>query len=482
MSKTLLVVDDETAFSQTIIETFQKEIIQGLKIESVVSGTQAWERIDKEPNTVKGVLIDLVVPELEEGLTLIENLEKKYPSIKYVVYSAQVSIQEYQEHLKKYKNMIACIDKGEISTKEVKNLIRKDLEILEIESSQKFDYNTLDLETSQFVQQQAVKIRGLIRQNIIEVGLRLLEVKQRLQHGSFIDWIEREFSWSYSLAYKFMRVAEAFPKKFKSVNFTDLNIAPSALYLLAAVSVPEAARQEAIARAEAGEEITYSIAQGIKRKHTADPQPLQTQTESSLYLPAITSSEPEDAPLADPPTAKPQSAIEPTQLTTQGKAMSSPSKLEVVAIRPKADKAEASLHPPTWWQLGPHYLFCGSPTAPQFKNRLPQKVALSLAFPPNQKWSLEQPLEANSSFALYRGYKDEDLNLFRQMIEGALELYTEARNFVVLSFLPDPELLRLADNLGCCCFVADPDFQRCEAAIAAWKAQGKTVLRINEAF
>jgi hypothetical protein len=36
--------------------------------------------------------------------------------------------------------------------------------------------------------------------------------------------------------------------EFKSINFIDLEIAPSALYLLAAPSTPEPARQEAIAR------------------------------------------------------------------------------------------------------------------------------------------------------------------------------------------------------------------------------------------
>ena len=464
MSKTLLVVDDEKAFSQTVQATFRQEIEQGLKIESAFSGSQAWKRIDAQPTTIKGVLIDLVVPDLKEGLTLIENLETKYPNIKYVVYSAQVSLKEYQEHFKRYKNMIACLDKGEISTKEVKKLIQEDFEIPQLDAAQQFSYDDLDSETSEFIQHQATKIRALLRQNILEIGSSLLEVKQRLKHGTFISWIESEFQWSYSLAYKFMRVADAFPNQFKSVNFTDLNLAPSALYLLAAVSVPEAAREEAIARAQAGEEITYSIAQEIKRKHTSKTRSVlseaqETQdSESTLELPAV-------------------SSLEADRLDT---GISSPSELEVVALRPLSKASPpSSPDPAPWWQLGSHYLCCGDPTSHQFQERLPNEIALSLAFPPDRNWFLANPLPTNSSLALYRGYEDEDLILFREMIQRALELYTEASNVVVFSYLPDPDLLKLADALGCCCYIADPDLQRCQAAIAAWQEQGGTVQQID---
>jgi hypothetical protein len=50
--------------------------------------------------------------------------------------------------------------------------------------------------------------------------------------------LECEFEWSESAALKFMQVHELS----KSVNFTDLDVPVSALYLLAAPSTPEAAR------------------------------------------------------------------------------------------------------------------------------------------------------------------------------------------------------------------------------------------------
>jgi hypothetical protein len=56
-----------------------------------------------------------------------------------------------------------------------------------------------------------------------------------------------------------MSVAE----RFKSAKIADLPIQPSAAYLLAAPSVPDEARQVAVEKAEAGEEITFATAKKI---------------------------------------------------------------------------------------------------------------------------------------------------------------------------------------------------------------------------
>jgi hypothetical protein len=56
-------------------------------------------------------------------------------------------------------------------------------------------------------------------------------------------------------------------KKFKTVNFTYLNIATSALYLLAADCTSQAARDEAVQRADAGEVITRAKAKEIVQLH-----------------------------------------------------------------------------------------------------------------------------------------------------------------------------------------------------------------------
>lgn len=133
-------------------------------------------------------------------------------------------------------------------------------------------YASLDVETRIVVQQRTTEIKTLMRrtaQDIVEIGLKLAEVKARLGHGFFYAWLHAEFEWSESAALKFMQVAE----RFKSVNFTDLQVAPAALYLLAAPSAPESAREEALLRAEEGEPITHRVAREIVAAHRAMPTP-----------------------------------------------------------------------------------------------------------------------------------------------------------------------------------------------------------------
>ncbi len=128
--------------------------------------------------------------------------------------------------------------------------------------SQNFNYAALDPETRIVVQQRTSEIRSLLRRTAsgtIELGEKLIEVKQKLGYGYFSDWLKAEFSWGEWTARKLMQVA----RRFKTVNFTDLDFAASALYILAADSTPEAARLEAVNRASLGEVISRSKAQEI---------------------------------------------------------------------------------------------------------------------------------------------------------------------------------------------------------------------------
>ncbi len=80
------------------------------------------------------------------------------------------------------------------------------------------------------------------------------------------------------MAQNFMSVAE----RFKSAKIADLPIQPSAAYLLAAPSVPDEARQVAIEKAEAGEEITFAtakviVAEAKKKARPRRPKKLSTE-------------------------------------------------------------------------------------------------------------------------------------------------------------------------------------------------------------
>ena len=123
-----------------------------------------------------------------------------------------------------------------------------------------------DGQIQMIVQQHTDEIKKLMRrtsEDIVNIGQRLIEVKQRLKHGSFTNWLKSEFNWSLSSATKFMQVAE----QFKFVNFTNLNITASVLYLIAAPSISQAARAEVLKRATNGENINYTKAKEIVRQH-----------------------------------------------------------------------------------------------------------------------------------------------------------------------------------------------------------------------
>lgn len=136
----------------------------------------------------------------------------------------------------------------------------------------RFEYGTLDAETRIVVQQKTGEIRDRIKRtasDIMEIGERLIDIKERLGHGRFAEWLQIEFEWSDRTARSLMSVAEAF----KSANFSDLNIAPSAMYVLAAPSVPEEARQQAVALASNGHHVTHSEAKAIIAEHKPAPSP-----------------------------------------------------------------------------------------------------------------------------------------------------------------------------------------------------------------
>lgn len=124
------------------------------------------------------------------------------------------------------------------------------------------DCSNLQTDNQLLIQQRTHEIKNLIRRtanNIIEIGKKLHEVKQLLGHGHFGNWLRTEFNWSVATATKMMQASE----RFENVNFTNLNFAPSAIYLLAAPSTPKKAITEALTKARQGQPITYTLAKQI---------------------------------------------------------------------------------------------------------------------------------------------------------------------------------------------------------------------------
>ena len=371
-----------------------------------------------------------------------------------------------------------------------------------------FDYSNLDAETLHFVQKQTGEIRSLMKrtaQDIIKIGQKLIAVKKRLGYGQYRKWIKTEFNWGKSTANSFENVA----KQFADVQNLDI-FAPSALYELAAPSTPKSAREEAIARAQAGEKIGCKFAREIKKKHITElAKPKSGQTvkmfeEADRYasssnkqpVPLKKSQHNQNNPGEEEKKSFPVSVTLPSQQLEQKRKEKSITKQKVIAIYPKQAKLNSHvssettkthllsltdsttiIQPESWWQLGKHHLmYCGDPHSPKLQTQLPKRIALAISFPPTANWylgSLEQ--KVNSSLVLFSQYKDVDLKALRDIVRNALTIYTSAEETVMFSFLPDPALLLVAEKLFCRCWIAEPDIERCQAVIQAWTRTGGTV-------
>jgi hypothetical protein len=282
-------------------------------------------------------------------------------------------------------------------------------------------------------------------EGIIETGERLQRVKQRLQHGEFMTWVENEIKCHYSTALHFMRVWETFGEQKEQIADVGINV--SVLYLLSAPSMPEQLRTEIVEMAKAGNPISFAEAKRLKKEYTER----QSDESSTIKQESITTID---------VTANSSS----TQLETP--QLKSTEKQQIVGIIPKP-KPE-----PKFWNLGKHLLYCGSAQDSEFCEQLPETVSLNIGFPDSLSWDKESlfPISAKSTLIFHSVFQDLDLVTLRNIIQKSIELCTESGEGVLFSFLPYPEMLILADNLKCKCFIAEADLKRCQDIMTFWQS------------
>lgn len=136
-----------------------------------------------------------------------------------------------------------------------------------------FAYDALDAEARIVVQQKTLEIReriDSIRRSSIEVGQRLREVKAKLRHGQWGEWLASEFRWSDQTALNMINVAEMADQTPKILEYEE-RFAKSALTALAAPNTPPLARQAALELAESGEKVTSATAQQLIAQHKTAP-------------------------------------------------------------------------------------------------------------------------------------------------------------------------------------------------------------------
>lgn len=346
---------------------------------------------------------------------------------------------------------------------------------------QNFDYTLLEPTTSQFVQQQTGEIRALMKlsfESIVQIGQKLKTVKEQLGHGYFRDWLKAEFKWGAWTATKFMQVAE----RFEGTNFSHLDIAPSALYDLAAPSTPQAAREEALNRAASGETITHTTAKAIKQKYTTPSTKPKQQPEPEAVS-RLPSPPPTQTPLLEQSRSKPQivAILPPKQPLVETKTTNVllPQSISTVHRIQPIPPVSAPNVPGEWWQLGgKHLLYCGDPNSPEFLERIPDQVSLLFAFPPTFGWLPTIPAKTYiiSSEYLPQGKNSDQLDEF---LESSILFNSNLKDTVVSCFLPVPDIVVVISRLARIALLAEPDARRCNAIISDWKKAGVKVERIG---
>lgn len=308
-----------------------------------------------------------------------------------------------------------------------------------------FDYNALELQQRTVVQQRTGEIRERLRrsaQDIWEIGHKLAEVRSRLKHGQFEFWLKVEFNWSRRTAYNFINVYEKFRER---ANFAQIDIAASALYLLAAPSTPQGIRDEYLQQAREGKKVTHQDLQKVIKTEKFRPASgsttsASTTDESSIPVPL----KPEVITLI------PRTVVE----------VGTPSVAKAIEQQGAASTETTGNIQPGWYYLEKqHLLFCGDTALSQFSKYIPQ-AALAVAITSND-WDHDWLIDRARTVIVL-----PEADLKENLVERLLLMFSSPGEAVVFPWLPGQDMIGVAHNLGRQVFAGDPTPKRCDKAIA----------------
>jgi hypothetical protein len=115
-----------------------------------------------------------------------------------------------------------------------------------------FDYAALPPADAEDLRDRAGRIRGLFKKHngdFVDIGRDLIAVKDRLAHGQFESWIERELGVGVRAAQYYMSVAKFTEGKDEHVAL----LPPATLRMLAAKSAPLEIVEQVITRVASGD-------------------------------------------------------------------------------------------------------------------------------------------------------------------------------------------------------------------------------------
>lgn len=311
-----------------------------------------------------------------------------------------------------------------------------------------FDYETLTSEQRTLVKQCTGEIRERLQrsaQDIWEIGQRLFDVRAQLKHGQLESWLKAEFGWSRRTAYNFIKVYEAFGERAK---LAQVDIATSALYLLAAESTPQEVREEYLLKAEKGEKITHkelrSDIEQKKQKSTPAPAKLtdNTPTIQNSSPPNVTSI-PEIIKLASQ-----------TIVDVESREVPEPELKEPLPVFDV--KIEAG-----WYVLeGQHLVFCGDTATPEFHSHI-NDVSLAVAAT-SEYWDHDWLINVAATLILL-----EESALGQEKLEQLINMFSQLGEAIVFPWLPHPYMIKVANQLNRKLIAGDISQENCSQAIAA---------------
>ena len=447
----VLLIDDERDFQEAFAESLKTETKKDLfQLELASSGRQGLKIIkNNNKQRIKTfAFIDIILPDIL-GDKLVDDIDRDNINTKGVLISAHKSDRELEQIQNQYNWIIDSLSKP-LDKDKLKSTINLFLGTSNLST---FDYTTLEKETADFVLQETVKIQTLIKQTvegIIETGERLSKVKQRLKHGEFMAWVENEIKCHYSTALHFMRVWQTFGEQKEQISNVGINV--SVLYLLSAPSTPEELRTEIVKMAKAGNPVSFAEAKRLKKEYSER----KSEENSVKYTQKST----------DNLITTIDVSVDSSSHQLKTSEPSSTKKQEIIGIISREQPQTK------FWNLGKHLLYYGSIQDPEFRTQLPTTVALNLGFPDSQSWDREAlfPISAKSTLVFHSVFQDLDLVTLRNIIQRSIELCTESGEEIVFSSLPYPEMLILADNLKCRCFIAESNLKRCQDILYIWES------------
>jgi Protein of unknown function (DUF3102) len=290
-------------------------------------------------------------------------------------------------------------------------------------------YQSLDPERCTLIQHKTKEIQKRVRrakQDIIDIGRLLVEVRSVLEHGQFETWLLQEIAWSPRTAYNFIYVHERFGEV---ANFAKMDMDISAAYLLAAPKTPQVVVDTFLSRARAGERITFkTVRKELKgEKITAKPQAggisLSASRQADVGLQIID-----------------------------------------VAARERTEPLTLTLIPeetiqPGWYLLGnTHLIFCGDTAVSQFYEYIPHAV-LALAFTSND-WAHDWLITRATSVIILPESK-----LTENLLEQMILTFSAPGQVVIFPWLPHENMLATAHKLQRHIYAGDLDPERCHKAI-----------------